>query len=348
MGWGCYNQYLLLFQDIEFMAAFGKHIAQGAQRRQEQALAQGKDETGQALSEGAPAPGAAAPAQSALAQPPQGQVLPAGGRPTGASTRPGGLRPSSAAAPPSTRPSGTAFRPARLGQEPVQAAQPPASPAASPPPSQAPSPTASRPAPAAPAAFGRPAAEPAASSPATGAPAASPATAPPELAGLFTGYVRQVSEQSRRADGLPLRLERLVDEASDHMGLGLEQREAAKARALSNPAEWTRRLSDYYRETILPARQGSARSLEEARQKNPGKIVYLEMKAGQGTIKVLARDSQEARDQGILDGATVETVSSSRTPFLDPAQVFGRQAATQVIDAAAADEAFAAPRTPKP
>ena len=305
------------------MAAFGKTIARSADAVNDRVRSSGQDLDGQPLSP-EQATSAAAPVVPAPTPAPAAASLPispaaAPGRPT-----------------PFARPQPSAQPAGPMGNRPRPATPPPAAPAAAAPAAPAPAPA---PAPAEPPAAPRPA-----------PPASAPLAVASEVSELFTGYTRQVVEQSRRQDGLSLRLERLVDEVSDHLGYSAEQREGAKVKALGNPSEWEKRLTEYYRENVVPVRKNTARTLAEARQKNPGKLVYVQVQQGTPTLKVLDRSSVEGKAQSILDGAVVETVAASRTPFRSPAEVFGRRETVQVIDAASTDEAFGAssPRSPRP
>ena len=176
--------------------------------------------------------------------------------------------------------------------------------------------------------------------------------APQAVSDLFHGYTKLISENSRRGDGLPLRLERLIDEISDFQGYSDEHRENAKARALTDPSTWEKKLSDYYVNTIRPQRARTAQTLEEARQKNPGKIVYVSVEKGQPSIQAFGRETERGREEAILDGATVETVFATRTPFVAPRDLFGAVDAKQELDSSAVEEAFgepsAASRPPRP
>ena len=175
-----------------------------------------------------------------------------------------------------------------------------------------------------------------------------------DVAGLFDGYGRQLGEQSRRSDGLPLRLERLIDEISDFMGYAADHREGAKIRALSDPADWEKRLEAYYVKHVRPRRLDSAHTLEQARRSHPNQIVYLELRNGESVIRRFDRDDPQATDALLLDGAVVETMAASRTPFPAPRDLFGRRESLQRLEEGQIEAAFqeapaAAPvRAPKP
>lgn len=168
----------------------------------------------------------------------------------------------------------------------------------------------------------------------------SPRPAPEGLDNLFQGYTRMVAATSRRKDGLPLRLERLIDEVSDFLGYDDNRREEAKKRALIDPKAWDQKLTDYFLKTIRPHRAQTAHTLEEARQKHPGKIVYLSIEKGEHSIKVFDRDSERGQKEALLDGATIEAVFSSRTPFPPPKEVFGAADVSQKVDSEAVEDAF--------
>lgn len=172
--------------------------------------------------------------------------------------------------------------------------------------------------------------------------------APEGLGDLFQGYTKMVAPTSRRDDGLPLRLERLIDEVSDFLGYDDARREEAKKRALTDTRAWDKKLTDYYVNTIRPHRARTAQTLEEARQKHPGKIVYLSVEGGEHSLKVFDRDSARGQQEALLDGATIETVSSSRTPFPAPKDVFGAADVSQKVDGDALDDAFSADSSPAP
>lgn len=170
---------------------------------------------------------------------------------------------------------------------------------------------------------------------------------------LFAGYTAQVRETSRRADGLPLRLERLIDEISDFGSVSPERREEAKQRAINSPdrVKFERDLATYYREKVLPARRTMAVSIEDAQTKNPGKAVFLLLKGRQWTSQVIDPEVPAERDMLLLNGASVEVVSASRTPFREPSAMFARQAVDTTMDVAEemfSDPNESVPRTPRP
>ncbi len=144
---------------------------------------------------------------------------------------------------------------------------------------------------------------------------------------LFSGYTDQVREKSRRPDGLPLRLERLIDEISDFDGVSPERREGAKIKALHSEdrEKFRADLMAYYRNKVVPARRNTATSLEDAQSKNPGKAVFLLLKGKEWTAQVLDPNVPQERAMALLNGASVEVVSSSRTPFPEPSVMFGRK-----------------------
>ena len=300
--------------------AFGKNIANSANKVQERLSAQRVDEHGAPLD--APEESssvASAPVSTPAASP--------------SSNRPGAF------ARPNTRPS---VNPAP-SEAPVPAAQvqrprPMA-------PSPAPSAPVSAPAPAAPVSTrpvaATPSQRPAAPLPKDPSPPAA-APAAPSVSDLFSGY-RQVMEVSRRADGLPLRVERLIDEISDFHGHTRERTEQAKKMALEDVKGWEKKLFDHYQKVIRPARQQTAQTLEEARRKNPGKGVFVVVSKGQSTIQVVDPSKPEHQELAVLNGATMERVASSRTPFRSPREVFGRQ--ETVVTLENTDDAFGASET---
>ena len=166
--------------------------------------------------------------------------------------------------------------------------------------------------------------------------APSQATAP-AVSDLFSGY-RQVMELSRRADGLPLRVERLIDEIADFHGHPRDRTENAKKLALEDVKGWEKKLFDHYQKVVRPARQQTAQTLQEARQKHPGKGVFVMVSKGQSTIQTIDPSKPDQQNMGILNGATVERVASSRTPFRSPREVFGRQETLVTLENA--DDAF--------
>ena len=138
------------------------------------------------------------------------------------------------------------------------------------------------------------------------------------------GYIREVQENVTSViSGLPLRLERLIDEVSDYLGYGEKERQDARQKAATNPAAMEERLTKYRQEKILPARRNSAQSLQEAMQKNPGQVVYAQVEP-QGTLSfmVLDPESEEGQDNKILHGAIVEMVAATRTPFSNLEEIF--------------------------
>ena len=154
------------------------------------------------------------------------------------------------------------------------------------------------------------------------------------------GYVRQLRDQAARTEGLSLALERLIDEACDFMGLDDARRAAQKTRALSNPKEWEERLRAFYEQTIRPARANTAQTLGEGRRKHPGKVVFMSVEGSKASLEVLDPDTPVGQEQAILDGAVVELMVASRTPFAPPAELFGRARAEQALEASQVDEAF--------
>lgn len=186
------------------------------------------------------------------------------------------------------------------------------------------------------------------------APASSPSSsAVQSVNDLFTGYTAQVREMSRRPDGLSLRLERLIDEISDFGSVTPERREQAKQKALNAPdrAQFERELTAYYRQKVLPERRNMAVSIEDAQQKNPGKAVFLLLKGKQWTSQVLNPELPEDRDMLLLNGASVEVVSASRTPFREPSTMFGhreKEVTLEVAEDMFSEPAENAVRSPRP
>lgn len=309
--------------------AFGKSIAQTANRMQERLAERGLDEAGEARAEPDEAP-ALPPTPVAAAPSAPGSRPAAFGRPSGRPAPPP-QQPVAPSAAPSNRPRAMVHPAAGAPVAPAQARASAPSPAASAPPRQmADAPTSAPP-----------------RQMADAPPSASP-SAP--VSDLFQGY-RQVLEQSRRPDGLPLRLERLIDEVADFHGYGRERTEEAKRNALTDPPAWEKKLTDHYRSTILPARKQTAQTLEEARRKHPGVGVFVQMAQGKATIQIIDPTDPSQAGLALMDGATVERVASSRTPFRAPRDVFGRQETVVSLDAS--DEAFADPegssgRPPRP
>ena len=301
--------------------AFGKNIANSANKIQERLSAQRVDE------HGAPLDAPEEPSSVASASTPS--ASPSSNRP-GAFARPN-TRPSMNPAP------SEAPGPASQVQRPRPMA-----------PSPAPSAPVSAPAPAAPVSTrpvaATPSQRPAAPLPKDPSPPAS-ASAAPSVSDLFSGY-RQVMEVSRRADGLPLRVERLIDEISDFHGHTRERTEHAKKMALEDVKGWEKKLFDHYQKVIRPARQQTAQTLEEARRKNPGKGVFVVVSKGQSTIQVVDPSKPEHQELAVLNGATMERVASSRTPFRSPREVFGRQ--ETVVTLENTDDAFGAETSPTP
>lgn len=373
------------------MPAFGKSTSQSADQLENHRQERGLDDNGQPLDRPAPEPSVAPSAPVAQRPAPTNRFLRsnAGVAPAPAAQRPA-TPPASAPAPVTQRPaaqpaSAPAQRPGyarssapapepSVAQQPVQTARPPVE---SPRPAPAQAPTPSRPSPsqapagqrpATQASSGRPAAQPSQSSrplprnveePAT-EPARAPANAaarPTEaakaVADLFSGYTAQVREMSRRADGLPLRLERLIDEISDFGNVTPQRREEAKLRALNSPdrAQFERDLMAYYRDKVVPARKNTAVSIEDAQQKNPGKAVFLLLKGKDWSAQVLDPEVPEEQGMLLLNGASVEVVSASRTPFREPSIMFGRQAMDTTMEVE--EDAFGEPsegpgRAPRP
>lgn len=298
--------------------AFGKNIATSANKVQERLSSQRVDEHGVPLDAPEEQPSAVASVPVAAPSPP--------------SNRPGAF------ARPNTRPS---VSPAPSA-EPAPAAQPPRPRpmAAAPAPVAAPAPAPAAPVSTRPVAA-TPSQRPAAPLPKDPSP---PASAPvaPSVSDLFSGY-RQVMEVSRRADGLPLRVERLIDEISDFHGHTRERTEQAKKTALEDVKGWEKKLFDHYQKVIRPARQQTAQTLEEARRKNPGKGVFVVVTKGQSTIQVVDPSRPDHQELAVLNGATMERVASSRTPFRSPREVFGRQ--ETVVTLENTDDAFGATDT---
>ena len=297
--------------------AFGKNIATSANKVQERLSAQRVDEHGAPLDAPEEQPSAVASVPAAAPSPP--------------SNRPGAF------ARPNTRPSvspapSAAPAPAAQPQRPRPMAAAPAPVAA---PATAPAPAAAAPVSTRPVAA-TPSQRPAAPLPKDPSPPAS-APAAPSVSDLFSGY-RQVMEVSRRADGLPLRVERLIDEISDFHGHTRERTEQAKKTALEDVKGWEKKLFDHYQKVIRPARQQTAQTLEEARRKNPGKGVFVVVTKGQSTIQVVDPSKPEHQELAVLNGATMERVASSRTPFRSPREVFGRQ--ETVVTLENTDDAF--------
>lgn len=137
------------------------------------------------------------------------------------------------------------------------------------------------------------------------------------------------------ANGLPLRLDKLIDVVSDHQGLDVKKIKEIKKKALLNPESLMKEYEAIFRTEIKPNMDNRYRNLEDAQKKHPDKIVFMFIKDGKQAFKALSKD--KANGYEAYDGLILETVSSSRTPFGPANVVFAKDEPELVLDA---DEAF--------
>lgn len=137
------------------------------------------------------------------------------------------------------------------------------------------------------------------------------------------------------ANGLPLRLDKLIDVVSDHQGLDVKKIKEIKKKALLNPESLMKEYEAIFRAEIKPNMDNRYRNLEDAQKKHPDKIVFMFIKDGKQAFKALSKD--KANGYEAYDGLILETVSSSRTPFGPANVIFAKDEPELVINA---DEAF--------
>ena len=120
-----------------------------------------------------------------------------------------------------------------------------------------------------------------------------------------------------------LRARRLVQEVGDFQKWDAVTLEQVEREALRDPDTILAQYSKIYLNEVKPFKVSSLRSLEEAIRKHPQDVVFLLMKKGGKKICILP--SSEAGSQDILQGATLESVSSSLTKFVPPSELFAPQ-----------------------
>lgn len=125
------------------------------------------------------------------------------------------------------------------------------------------------------------------------------------------------------AKGLPVRLERLIDEVADFLGYGQEERVEAYLKGMLEPEEFAKKLTLFRDQKIIPARRNSSASFGEALAKNPDSIVFHQINPrGDSSFVVLDRNTEEGQENAVLHGAVIEVVAASRTPFPNPTDFF--------------------------
>lgn len=127
-----------------------------------------------------------------------------------------------------------------------------------------------------------------------------------------------IEDKKMAENGLPLRLDKLIDVVSDYQGLDAKAIKEIKKQALANPTSLMQEYNQIFMNEIKPNMENRHKSLEEAKRMNPDKIVFMFVKDGKQTFSALSKE--KAVGYEAYDGVVIETMSSSRTPF-PPANV---------------------------
>lgn len=150
-------------------------------------------------------------------------------------------------------------------------------------------------------------------------------------------------DKKMAANGLPLRLDKLIDVVSDHQGLDVNTIKEIKKKALTNPDSLMKEYENIFMTEIKPNIDSRHRTLEDAKKQHPDKIVFMFIKDGKQLFKAL--DKEKANGYEAYDGLVIETMSSSRTPF-GPANIVFAKDEPKIIDES--DDAFEeSPQTPQ-
>ena len=118
-----------------------------------------------------------------------------------------------------------------------------------------------------------------------------------------------------------MRARRLVQEVGEFKKWDAVALEQAERDAMRDPDAALAQYSSIYINEIKPFKINCMRSLEEALQKHPNEVVFMLTKKGGKKLCILP--SEQAGPQGILKGATLESVPYSSTKFDRPCELFG-------------------------
>lgn len=142
-----------------------------------------------------------------------------------------------------------------------------------------------------------------------------------------------------------LRLSELIEQVARFRMMKADEVAQLQADAAREPARTMERLDTIYQNEVLPARTRGSDNFTGIRAQHPEQVHALFVRGATQRIKSWSREEAEATGFALLDGATVDTVHASRTPFPAPS-VFKAAAAAKVVDVA--DAAFETPSDPAP
>jgi hypothetical protein len=118
----------------------------------------------------------------------------------------------------------------------------------------------------------------------------------------------------------------LFEVVCTHRKMSASAIEAARAQAISNPDGVFSQMRRIYDQEIAPARSKHATDLPQAREANPGKIVFLLRKDALERVRIMPFEEAERTGEVLLNGTTVENVQAASSPFSAPSELFAAPA----------------------
>ena len=110
-----------------------------------------------------------------------------------------------------------------------------------------------------------------------------------------------------------------------HRKMSASSIDSARAQAVKDPERVLRQMRHVYETEIAPNHIQTALNLQQAQEQNPDKVVFLVRKDGKEACRRLDLDKAKETGQILLQGATLESVQASATPFGPPSQLFAQE-----------------------
>jgi hypothetical protein len=110
-----------------------------------------------------------------------------------------------------------------------------------------------------------------------------------------------------------------------HRKMSASSIDSARAQAVKDPERVLRQMRHVYETEIAPNHLQTALNLQQAQEQNPDKVVFLVRKDGKEACRRLDLDKAKETGQILLQGATLESVQASATPFGPPSQLFAQE-----------------------
>ena len=180
--------------------------------------------------------------------------------------------------------------------------------------------------------------------------------ASPSLPNARAVFVRNPGRQNEEQNSAPktggqgdLTPQALFEIVCTHRKMSASAIDAARAQAMDNPDGVLNQMRRIYDQEIAPNRSKHAADLPQAREANPGKVVFLLRKDALERFRIMPLEEAEKTGEILLNGTTVENVQAASSPFPSPAELFAAPAPSVEAEPVQEAQAAAATRSsPKP